>query len=81
MICCEMIPLGQFVEITHWVGHDICKTCAARYLYTNIMENGKTSILCPSSDCTVVLDHDEVRRIGDSETFSRCYYLIHTLNF
>lgn len=80
MICCEMLPPGKFVETTHWTGHDICKTCAAKYLHTEVMGNGKTSILCPSSDCAVVLEYEEIRRISDSETFARCYYKIHTLN-
>lgn len=37
--------------------------------------------MCPSNDCGVVLEDEEIRYVSDSETFSRFYYIFQTLRF
>lgn len=77
MLCCERWMKTDF-RLDHVGKHNICTFCSVEYLRTQVLDQGMTRILCPCEDCDMSLSYEDIKQIGDEETFWR--YLFHRVS-
>ena len=72
VICCENLPLENYLEDTHLSHHEICNDCVAKYLAVKIMNEAIISVTCPAEGCNAILDYMEIKAFSTVKTFARC---------
>lgn len=72
-VCCESLHALEFPvsppssRCTHLA--EVCSSCLQQWVATKIDANARTTIDCPQ--CTAALNHEDVRRACNPETFAR----------
>eukprot|EP00164_Ancoracysta_twista_P002815 GFYU01003744.1.p1 GENE.GFYU01003744.1~~GFYU01003744.1.p1 ORF type:complete len:505 (-),score=117.93 GFYU01003744.1:15-1529(-) len=63
-------------ELNHTgCGHFFCQDCYAQYM-TMKVEEGQSTITCPTPDCYVVVDEDLVKACVDEKAFNRYLFFL-----
>ena len=67
------MPFEDYPQSMHVAGHSICKNCMKKYIGTKILRQGDLKIQCPSDDCAIILQYDEIREYGSNAAFRLSY--------
>lgn len=73
------MPFEDYPQSMHVAEHSICKKCVENYIGTKILQQGVLKIRCPSDDCAIILQYDEIKEYGSQAAFHRYYCMLFDL--
>ena len=71
MVCVEERLLDEFPQTGHFVNHGMCTYCLQMYMKCKILDDGMTSLLCPTDTCKAPLEYQEIEKYAARKVFAR----------
>ncbi|CAG8441738.1 5799_t:CDS:2 [Dentiscutata heterogama] len=74
-ICYNDVPVVDFMRTSTKCNHRICRECLNKNINTQLNSKGNTEIKCLKSNCEVLMDYEDMKRVASEDLFERYEYL------
>ncbi|CAG8701942.1 10879_t:CDS:2, partial [Dentiscutata erythropus] len=70
-ICCDDVPVTNFMSTTTKCNHKVCRTCLNKHIDYQLNGKGNVEI----NDCKVLMEYEDMKRITSEDLFKRYDHL------